>query len=90
MFSLLLLAALASPKPLDPSDPESLVANIICGEAGNDDALGMLLIPVAIGPSGAVLSLDRRLGFATSGDEPSVAANIAVQALGSRLARHDR
>jgi hypothetical protein len=46
MFSLLLLAALASPKPLDPSDPESLVANIICGEAGNDDALGMLVAHV--------------------------------------------
>jgi hypothetical protein len=48
---------------------------------GFDDALGMLLIPVAIGPSGAVLSLDRRLGFATSGDEPSVAANIALRLL---------
>jgi hypothetical protein len=48
---------------------------------GFDDALGMLLIPVAIGPSGAVLSLDRRLGFATSGDEPSVSANIALRLL---------
>jgi len=48
---------------------------------GFDDALGMLLIPLAIGPSGAVLSLDRRLGFATSGDEPSVAANIALRLL---------
>lgn len=48
---------------------------------GFDDALGMLLIPLAIGPSGAVLSLDRRLGFATSGDEPSVSANIALRLL---------
>ena len=48
---------------------------------GFDDALGMLLIPVAIGPAGAVLSLDRRLGIATSGDGPSVSANIALRLL---------
>jgi len=48
---------------------------------GFDDALGMLLIPVAIGPAGAVLSLDRRLGIATSGDRPSVSANIALRIL---------
>jgi uncharacterized membrane protein YphA (DoxX/SURF4 family) len=48
---------------------------------GFDDALGMLLIPLAIGPAGAVLSLDRRLGIATSGDGPSVSANIALRLL---------
>ena len=48
---------------------------------GFDDALGMLLIPLAIGPAGAVLSLDRRLGIATSGDGPSVSANLALRLL---------
>lgn len=46
---------------------------------GFDDALGMLLIPLAIGPSGAVLSLDRRLGLTTAGAEPSIAANVAIR-----------
>lgn len=46
MLPLLLLAALASPKPLDRNDPESVAANIICGEAGNDDALATLVAHV--------------------------------------------
>lgn len=46
MFSLLLLAALASPKPLDPSDPEGMTVNVICGEAGNDEALATLVAHV--------------------------------------------
>ncbi len=46
---------------------------------GFDDALGMLLIPLAVGPSGAVLSLDRRLGLTTAPEGPSVAANVALR-----------
>ena len=46
---------------------------------GFDDALGMLLIPLAVGPSGAVLSLDRRLGLLPAAATPSVAANIALR-----------
>jgi hypothetical protein len=46
---------------------------------GFDDALGMLLIPLAVGPSGAVLSLDRRLGFSSAPEGPSVAANVALR-----------
>lgn len=48
---------------------------------GFDDALGMLLIPVAIGPAGAVLSLDRRWGIATAPDGPSISANVALRLL---------
>jgi len=48
---------------------------------GFDDALGMLLIPLAIGPSGATLSLDRRLGLNASGAGPSVSANVALRLL---------
>ena len=44
---------------------------------GLDDTLGMLLIPLAIGPAGARLSLDRLLG--AGGGGPSVAANIALR-----------
>lgn len=46
---------------------------------GFDDALGMLLIPLAIGPSGAVLSLDRRLGLSTAPAGPSVGANVCLR-----------
>jgi uncharacterized membrane protein YphA (DoxX/SURF4 family) len=46
---------------------------------GFDDALGMLLIPLLIGPSGAVLSLDRRLGLTIAEAGPSVGANIAIR-----------
>ncbi len=46
---------------------------------GFDDALGMLLIPLAIGPSGAVLSLDRRLGLSTMPAGPSVGANVSLR-----------
>lgn len=46
---------------------------------GFDDALGMLLIPLAVGPSGAVLSLDRRLGLTTADGGPSIAANVAIR-----------
>jgi len=48
---------------------------------GFDDALGMLLIPLAVGPAGAVLSLDRRLGLTTAPAGPSVAANVALRLL---------
>jgi uncharacterized membrane protein YphA (DoxX/SURF4 family) len=44
---------------------------------GLDDTLGMLLIPLAIGPAGARLSVDRLLG--AGGGVPSVAANIALR-----------
>ncbi len=46
---------------------------------GFDDALGMLLIPLAIGPAGTVLSLDRRFGLTTAGQGPSIGANIALR-----------
>ena len=46
---------------------------------GFDDALGMLLIPLAVGPSGAALSLDRRLGLSSAPEGPSVAANVALR-----------
>lgn len=46
---------------------------------GFDDALGMLLVPLAIGPSGAVLSLDRRWGLTTRPDGPSIGANVALR-----------
>jgi len=46
---------------------------------GLDDTLGMLLVPLLVGPSGAVLSLDAALG---RGDpRPSVRANIALRLL---------
>jgi len=45
---------------------------------GLDDTLGMLLIPLAIGPSGARLSLDRLLGAAGQG-RATVRANIALR-----------
>ncbi len=46
---------------------------------GLDDTLGMLLVPLAVGPSGAVLSLDAGLG---RGDpRPSIRANLALRLL---------
>jgi hypothetical protein len=48
---------------------------------GLDDTLGMLLIPLAIGPSGARLSLDRLLGAGGGAGERSVAATIALRLL---------
>lgn len=48
---------------------------------GLDDTLGMLLIPLAIGPSGARLSLDRLLGAGGDDGERSVAATIALRLL---------
>jgi uncharacterized membrane protein YphA (DoxX/SURF4 family) len=46
---------------------------------GLDDTLGMLLIPLAIGPAGARLSIDRLLGAGGSDANWSVAANIALR-----------
>jgi uncharacterized membrane protein YphA (DoxX/SURF4 family) len=46
---------------------------------GLDDTLGMLLIPLAIGPAGARLSLDRLLGAGGRDTNWSVAANIALR-----------
>jgi len=46
---------------------------------GLDDTLGMLLVPLVVGPSGAVLSLDSLLG---RGDpRPSVRTNVALRLL---------
>ncbi|NDC53956.1 MAG: HTTM domain-containing protein [Planctomycetia bacterium] len=46
---------------------------------GLDDTLGMLLVPLVVGPSGAVLSLDALLGW---GDpRPGVRANVALRLL---------
>ena len=46
---------------------------------GLDDTLGMLLIPLAIGPSGARLSLDRLFGAGGGDGARSVAANLALR-----------
>ncbi len=46
---------------------------------GLDDTLGLLLVPLLIGPSGAVLSLDALLGWGNP--RPSVRANIALRLL---------
>ncbi len=46
---------------------------------GLDDTLGMLLIPLAIGPAGARLSLDRLLGAGGGDGKWSVAANVALR-----------
>jgi hypothetical protein len=46
---------------------------------GLDDTLGMLLIAVAVGPSGAVLSVDRLLAPDVAADRPSVRANLAIR-----------
>jgi hypothetical protein len=46
---------------------------------GLDDTLGLLLVPLLVGPSGTVLSLDAALG---RGDpRPSVRANVALRLL---------
>jgi hypothetical protein len=46
---------------------------------GLDDTLGMLLIPLAIGPAGARLSLDWLLGAGGRDAKWSVAANVALR-----------
>lgn len=46
---------------------------------GLDDTLGMLLIAVAVGPAGAVLSVDRTLAPDHSAGRPSVRANLALR-----------
>ncbi|NBW97120.1 MAG: HTTM domain-containing protein [Planctomycetia bacterium] len=46
---------------------------------GLDDTLGMLLVPLVVGPAGAVLSLDSLLGHRSP--QPSVRANIALRLL---------
>ena len=50
---------------------------------GFDDTLGLLLLPLVIGPAGACLSVDRllaaRLPGAGQGGEPSVRANVALR-----------
>ena len=50
---------------------------------GLDDTLGMLLVPLVIGPSGARLSVDRLLAGPERGrgGEPSILANIALRLL---------
>jgi uncharacterized membrane protein YphA (DoxX/SURF4 family) len=50
---------------------------------GLDDTLGMLLVPLMIGPSGARLSVDRLLAGPGRGrgGEPSIRANIALRLL---------
>jgi len=45
---------------------------------GFDDILGLLLIPLAVGPAADSLSLDRRLGLRRGGG-PSVGANISLR-----------
>ena len=46
---------------------------------GLDDTLGMLLIALAVGPAGAVLSVDRLLAPDIAADRPSVRANLAIR-----------
>lgn len=46
---------------------------------GFDDTLGMLLIPVVLGPAGAVLSVDRLLAPDHAAARPSVRANLAIR-----------
>jgi uncharacterized membrane protein YphA (DoxX/SURF4 family) len=52
---------------------------------GLDDTLGMLLVPLLVGPSGACLSVDRLLSGSGRGGAgetaPSVRANIAIRLL---------
>jgi uncharacterized membrane protein YphA (DoxX/SURF4 family) len=50
---------------------------------GLDDTLGMLLVPLLIGPSGARLSVDRLLAGPERGrgGEPSIRANVALRLL---------
>ncbi|NBU28437.1 MAG: hypothetical protein EBS42_09600, partial [Caulobacteraceae bacterium] len=51
---------------------------------GLDDTLGLLLIPLVIGPAGACLSVDRWLGLAGQGG-PSVTAAVALRLLQVQL-----
>jgi hypothetical protein len=46
---------------------------------GLDDTLGMLLLAVAVGPAGAVLSVDRLLAPDVAADRPRVRANLALR-----------
>jgi hypothetical protein len=48
---------------------------------GFDDTLGMLLIAIAVGPAGAVLSVDRLLAPDPRAAAPSVRANLAIRLL---------
>jgi hypothetical protein len=48
---------------------------------GLDDTLGMLLVSLAVGPSGARLSLDARLLGGQGRGAPSVRANVALRLL---------
>jgi hypothetical protein len=52
---------------------------------GFDDTLGLLLIPLAIGPSGAALSLDARLSPATANAGRSTRAGLALRLLQVQL-----
>jgi len=52
---------------------------------GFDDILGMLLVAVAVGPSGAVLSVDRLLAPDAGASRPSVRANVALRLLQVQL-----
>ena len=52
---------------------------------GFDDTLGLLLIPLVIGPAGAAWSLDRWLMPPAAGDAPSVRAGIALRLLQVQL-----
>ena len=50
---------------------------------GFDDTLGLLLVPLVVGPAGACLSLDQRFGLTTA--TPSVGAAIALRLLQVQL-----
>ena len=50
---------------------------------GFDDTLGLLLIPLVVGPAGACLSLDHRFGLTSA--TPSVGAAIALRLLQVQL-----
>jgi hypothetical protein len=52
---------------------------------GFDDVLGLLLIPLAIGPAGATLSVDRLLAPDALATRPSVRANVALRLLQVQL-----
>jgi len=46
---------------------------------GFDDVLGMLLVALAVGPSGAAVSVDRLLAPGGAGGRPSIRANISLR-----------
>lgn len=48
---------------------------------GLDDTLGMLLVPLVVGPAGALASVDRRLWPDRTAAAPSVRANVALRLL---------